>query len=251
MILLIKHKIIIYRRYAYDIWGFCHADWRGPIWDKKNNKVKIYTYLRSPKSWLVRFFFLLDEEVESKKFDRLRRYIYRIDIITRSTHRKPQNKKFISLRLARLYFLTLADYQFRNLFKKASKLDGNLDSNYCMLIECRLLSLLYRTNLLFNFFDIIKFIKHDNIIINYKYSLNHINAIIPRNAFITFRRKTEYRMKAILIKRLKRRSLLFSQPRFIFVSYKYFFFYLCKLPYLKDIVYPISMDISRLTGYGQ
>jgi hypothetical protein len=59
---------------------------------------------------------------------RARRYIYRIDIITHTVKKRRKNMRFLSLRLARLYFITLQDYQFRSIFRRASKLDGNLDN---------------------------------------------------------------------------------------------------------------------------
>lgn len=188
MILMIKHKCIIYKKYNYDIWGLCFLDWRGLDWDNEKKCIIEKTFYNS-KSWLIRFFFKLFELRQQQRYSKLRKYIYRIDIITKPKFFKKKKKKFVSLRLARLYFLTLVDYQFRAIFKKASKLDGNLDNNYCMLIECRLLSLFYRTNFMYNLFEIIRFIKTNNIIINFSYSLNYVNAPVPKNAFITFKKK--------------------------------------------------------------
>ena len=250
MVLMVKHRCIVYKRYNYDIWGLCFADWRGSDWDEKTNTVQEKNIYNS-KGWLIKFFFKLYEKEQEQRYNRLRRYIYRIDVITRTKPKKRINKRFISLRLARLYFLTLVDYQFRNIFKKASKLDGNLDNNYCMLIECRLLSLFYRTNFMYNLFEIIRFIKTHNVIINFNHSLSYVNAPVPKNAFITFKRKNKDRIKAILLKRLQKEAILFNTPKFLFVSFSFFFAYLCKLPYQKDMIYPISLDISRLTGYGQ
>jgi hypothetical protein len=105
---------------------------------KKNSlyeEDRINRFSLAPKSWLLRFFYRLYSLAEERKYQRLRRYIYRIDIISHTKRRRKFNKRFLSLRVARLYFITLKDYQFRSLFRRASKCDGNLESNYCLLLD--------------------------------------------------------------------------------------------------------------------
>jgi ribosomal protein S4 len=153
------------------------------------------------------------------------------------------------LRIARLYFLTLKDYQFRSLFRRASKLDGNLEQNYCLLLECRIMAIFYRTNFLCNIFEIIQFVKAGYVFINFKI-IKHINAPINNISYITCSKNTISRLRSNLIKRLKFQLILFNTPRFLFISYFFFFAYLCKLPKKKDFVYPFSLDIQRITGYN-
>ena len=81
------------------------------------------------------FYKLYDERRKRRKLNR-RRYIYRLDILPIRRKRKYFKKRFLSIRLTRLYFLTFQDYQFRKLFKRATKLDGNMETNYCHLLEC-------------------------------------------------------------------------------------------------------------------
>ena len=130
MILLIKKKGDYYRRYKLDIWGlsFCN--------EKNSEK---YNH----KSWLLRFFLKIYKKKIEKWWKSKRRYIYRIDIIDIAEKIKKWNKRWLSIRLCRLYFLTLQDHQFRNLFKKASKLSGDLSLNYCYLLECRTITMKY------------------------------------------------------------------------------------------------------------
>ena len=68
MILYVKHKYFYYKRFEYDIWGLSYIDTR-------------IKYPECIKSWLFRFFFKLYSIRDDKKFYKLRRYIYRIDII--------------------------------------------------------------------------------------------------------------------------------------------------------------------------
>jgi hypothetical protein len=159
------------------------------------------------------------------------------------------DKRFVSLRIARLYFLSLKDYQFRSLFKKASKMDGNLENNYCLLLECRIMSILYRTNFLHNIFEIIQFIKSGNVYLNYK-QVTFINNSMDFTSHLSCSKKTINRLRFLLKRRLTNKIILFGIPRFLFVSYLFFFAYLCKLPKKKDFVYPYALDIQRITGYN-
>lgn len=289
MVIFIKHRYYFYRRFEYDIWGLCLLDmkisnkyknayffdklsqkdelnnkilkFRDKLKNFKNIKKKITNQLLmnfkkkqqniqwATKSWLLRFFFRLYTAALERRYERSRRYIYRIDLITHHKKTRKFNKRFLSLRIARLYFITLKDYQFRSLFRRASKLDGNLEQNYCLLLECRIMAIFYRTNFLCNIFEIIQFVKAGYVFINFKI-VKHINSSIKNTSYITCSKNTISRLRSNLKKRLKFQLLLFNTPRFLFISYFFFFAYLCKLPKKKDFVYPFSLDIQRITGYN-
>lgn len=289
MVIFIKHRYYYYRRFEHDIWGLCFLDIAtsantaefGPGYHsnrylKKNlikerkillktekDLVEYYkatnTYYNvvdsdnvtclSPKSWLLRFFYRLYSLAEDRRYQRMRRYIYRIDIITHTKRRRKFNKRFLSLRVARLYFLTLKDYQFRTLFRRASKLDGNLESNYCLLLECRVMAIFYRTNFLCNIFEILQFIKAGNVFVNFK-KVTHFNSSITNYSRINCSIGSIPRLRLFLMKRLENQILLFNTPKFLFVSYYFFFAMICKLPVKKDLVYPFALDIQRITGYN-
>jgi len=235
MILLIKKKGDYYRRFKLDIWGLSFVD--------EKNSEKNYK-----RSWLLRFFLKIYKKKIERWWKNRRRYIYRIDIIDIAKKIKKWNKKWLSIRLCRLYFLTLQDHQFRNMFKLASKLTGNLGSNYCYLLECRTITLLYRTNFLVNIFNCIRFVKRRRLFINNK-PLNFVNATVPVGCMITPQRIWHDWMRYHLYKRLTLRSILYNTPRFLFISFRFWLVFLMKRPKRKDLIYPISIDIQRISGY--
>jgi len=237
MILLIKHKCRFYRRFELDIWGLCYVD------SKANEDNKVYR-----KSWYICFFLRIYREKIKRFWKKRRRYIYRIDIIDIMRKKKKYNKRWVSLRLTRLYFLTLQNYQFRQLFYKARKLTGDLETNYCYLLECRLLPLFYRTNFLSDLFLIIGFIKHKHVFINFK-PLSFVNAKVNIGSVITFRKNKRELVYKIFRKKLYLKAILFNIPKFLFMSYRFFFGFLLKKPKKNDLVYPISIDIQRISGY--
>jgi ribosomal protein S4 len=140
-------------------------------------------------SKISKIFFALYKSRKKVDDFRRRRYIYRIDDYEEQSSRKQRDERFISLRIARLYFFMMQDHQFRRLFRQAARLDGNLESNYCYLLEGRLSSTVYRSQLLTNPFEILKFIKTDNIsidsnIMNKPYVLVTIGKFLVFNIYI-------------------------------------------------------------------
>jgi len=237
MILVIKKKCRFYRRFEKDIWGICYNDHKGTAVE-----------LQYKKSWIVKFFLRIYKERIKRKWKRKRRYIYRIDIIDIFRKKKKYNIRWLSIRLTRLYFLTLQDYQFRKLFNNARKLTGDLETNYCHLLEGRILTIFYRTNFLADIFIIIQFIKNKHVFVNFK-KLSYVNAIVNIGSFITFRKRLKKYMFRFLQKRLYIKAILLNKPRYMFISYLFTFAFMIKKPKKRDLVYPIALDIQRITGY--
>ena len=150
--------------------------------------------------------------------------------------------------MTRLYFLTLQDYQFRKLFLRAQKLNGNLITNYCHLLEGRILPVFYRTNFLADLFVVFRFIQHKHVSVNFK-KLSYVNAIVNIGSFITFRKRLQKYMFSYFIKRVYNYAVLFNKPRYLFVSYRLAFAFMFKKPKKKDFVYPVALDIQRVTGF--
>jgi len=235
MILLIRNAYKFYRRFKLDIWGLSYIDIKCT---KRTFKKSKYVY----------FFFKIYLKKLERRWKRRRRYIYRIDIIDIIENKKKFNKRWLSIRLTRLYFLTIKNIQFRTFAKKARKLKGNFETNYCYLLECRLLPLFYRTNFIGNLFEIIKFIKNSNVLINFK-CVNYVNSIVNIGSYITVKKLQNSYIKNLLKLRLKRKAILFNTPTYLFLSFRMLFGLFMKKPIKKNFVYPINIDIKRITGY--
>lgn len=77
MILTIKHKFGIYRRFELDIWGLCYTDTRAKAAKKGIDPDRI-KYFKSP--YLKFFYKLYDAKQKFRELNK-RRYIYRLDIM--------------------------------------------------------------------------------------------------------------------------------------------------------------------------
>jgi len=131
----------------------------------------------------------------------------------------------------------------------ALKLTGQLESNYCYLLEGRISAIIYRTNLLANIFEIPMFIKQGHISYEKKL-ITTTNSLVPIAKLIFFHQSLIFKR---FITKFKRRicakAMLFTIPRFMHINYTFFFFFLYRKPLLTDLVYPIALDIQRLSGY--
>ena len=257
MVLTVKHKFSIYRKYQLDIWGIVKTDWH---WSsiqaflnlketrERISPIKRVFLFKHIKSYYVKFFFNLRLNRELRKKKSAKRYVYILEKAPIRKWYKKTNWRFVSIRITRLYYFSFQDYQFRKLFRRATKMDGNMESNYLHLIEGRMLGIVYRTNLLRNMFRIVDYIKGGNVFIEGK-CINTINTRVPISKFIFFNLKHQDLFLYKLKRRLFAKTVLFNIPRFLFISYKFFFCFLHRLPRKIDLVYPIYLDMYRLTGY--
>jgi len=193
------------------------------------------------------FFYDLYLNKAESRLNKVRRYVYRIDIVSPKRVKKPFKARFLSLRLVKLFFLTLKYRQFRQMAYFAAAKDGLFQANFCSLLEGRLTSFVYRTNFLFSMFEIISFIKQGNVLVN-NILVNYLNYVVVIGDFVTFFNSTN-KFRANFFKRFKTQTILFNTPRYMFVNYKLFFAFMEKQPVENDLAYPIKLDIYRATAY--
>lgn len=261
MVLTVRPQIKIYRRFQKDIWGFLYIErfkykyvFRPITRILRSAKVKIkespywIQFFKDIMSNIFNFFYKLFAERKRYRRNLRRRYIYRLDIFERRERRRRMSERFASVRITRLYFLTFQDYQFRKLFRRATKKDGDLEINFCYFLEGRLLYVLYRSNYLTNPFHIMKFIKQQNVCVGFKV-IDRPNYLVPIAEFVTFNWNVWPSLLCQFIRRLRIKNLAFNTPRYMHINFNLNYFYLIKYPRRRDLIYPIKLDIQRLTGY--
>ncbi len=129
MVLTTKHRMMLYRRFRKDIWGYCYTDM-----ECKTVVVRKSRSFRSQAQFMIRkgnlyllkspylkFFFELWWRKKKSWKKRRSRYIYAFD--RPSSYKKwlKFNKRFVSIRLTRLYFLTFQDHHLENYFDVPQK----------------------------------------------------------------------------------------------------------------------------------
>lgn len=144
--------------------------------------------------------------------------------------------------------MTLTYKQFRNLARKAAKMTGDFESNYCFLLEGRLLFLLYRSSFFFNIFELMDLMKAKHIMVNH-ILIDRYDFLVNIGDFITFYKVDFLYFYYSFKLRLERRGFLFGKSPFMYVSYNGFFMHLERKPYLRDLPFPTKFDIYRPTFF--
>ena len=182
-----------------------------------------------------------------------RRFIYRTDII--APYKKPilLKKKFLTLRTVRLFYLTLTYKQFWRMAVNAKRKEGLFERHFCLALEGRLISFLYRTTFVSNMFESIQLVKQSFISVNKK-TLNFVNQSVNLFDILSFHPVIKSVIYIELFKRVynkgKRILYLFNPPKYMFVSYWFLFAYMITYPSRKQLVFPIPIDIYRATGFA-
>lgn len=73
-----------------------------------------------------------------------------------------------------------------------------------------------------NIFEILQFIKAGHVYIDYK-KATYVNDSIKNTSRITCSKETIYRLRLLLKRRLDSEIILFNTPKFLFISYYFFF----------------------------
>jgi ribosomal protein S4 len=140
---------------------------------KKINKILQFFYFKFLKKIEIR-------EQQNK------RYIYRIDLRELIPAHKRLNPNFISIRIIRYFYLTLNYRHFRKMAIKAKKQDGYFGYNYMLLLEGRIVCMIYRSSFIANMFEAIKIVNLGLVWVNKRY-VNFINNVVGIMQIIGFR----------------------------------------------------------------
>jgi len=231
MVLLTRNKLVYYRKFNVDIWGLfkSYLTLRYSKMEFKKFKAKrgfLKNFKISKKNdWICRFFFRKEFWDLKKKNSLKNAYFYRLDKIEPQIFiKKKIVKTDIGFRLMRMFYLTLSYRKIRKIYRLARSKYGLFSSNYLLLLELRVLSLIYRCSLLKNIFESIRFIKKGNVKIN-KNFVFFPNKKAKFFQLIKFKGILKGYIYWILYRRLVRKAILSNIPRYLFFSYQFIFFF--------------------------
>ena len=237
MVLTIKHRIRYYRRFRADIWG-----------------LKLLGYVKSDyKKYkrVINIFLKWHLERKERRKERLKRFVYRIDIINPRQRRKFVKKRFLTLRVVKLFYLTLKYKQFNKMAVASGKKDGSFENFFFLALEGRLLSFLYRTGFVSNMFESLYYVKSsfvalDRRVVNYYNQPTNIYTILSFHPRIKKKVYYNYFERVTFNKRS-----LFNPPKYIFVSYYFLFAFMIRYPYKRDFTKTTRhLDYYRATGFA-
>ena len=131
----------------------------------------------------------------------------------------------------------------------ASKKEGSWESSFIMLVENRIIGMLYRMQVIVNIFELRLFILSGKVIVNNK-KLTYYNAPVGYGDIVRFDSRLSTFLRYSVIKRFAKRALYFNIPRYMFVSYKLMFGFVYKEPRKADLAFPLNViDVYRSADF--
>lgn len=118
-----------------------------------------------------------------------------------------------------------------------------------MLIENRVLGMLYRMQINMNVFELRWFVLLGNVLVNNK-KITYYNAAVGYYDILRFRSVSTWVLRGSLIERFKSGATYFTIPRYMFVSYKYLFAFVYAEPKRADLAFPNkAIDVYRSADF--
>lgn len=264
MVLIVRHRYSHYKRYLLDIWGVVRLgtmDLELPkndpsfylspartLWISRNRLPEWLDQGSRRKTRLLLFFHKLWERRRRNRFQRGRKYIYRVELYGPQKVRRYRRPTFLAVRLVRLFYLTYNYRQLRRVILGAHGKVGFYEENLALALECRLMCFLYRTGFVSSLFSSIDFIKSITVMVNNAFT-TFIHRKILIGDLVTFGHFGRGILFIRLVKRLRKRASFFPHAPFLFVSFQLLCAYYLRPPRMRELVFPIRLDLHAVVNY--
>lgn len=233
---ILGHAFFFYPKFLQDIWG-------ESLLGLEQTNLRKYRKV-------TQFFFRHFRKVRSFWSHANARYVYHMEQLQERQRKKKINKSFSSIRLVRLFYLILTYKAFKALARKAHQKDGYFEGHYCLALEGRLVTMVYRSGFVATMFEALGAVRRRLVTVN-KRLLDYPNQQLKLYHMVSFHplfKKRAYFNLWVRIA-LNRRSL-FNGPRYLYLSHWFLFSFMITYPLAKDLAMPKAIDIYRATGYG-
>jgi ribosomal protein S4 len=145
------------------------------------------------------------------------------------------------------YHIGLKEYMLKNIIKSVFSNKYNPLQQFMNLLESRLISFLFRTNYFKSMIQLKIFLKLGYVYVNGK-NVTSPNYFLSIGDLVTF--KYVSRNKKLFFKNFKKRFSLFYYPsRYMEISFPLMVFQYYRRPFPTDVLYPFSINLSRILYY--
>lgn len=198
---------------------------------------------------IAKFFFHVKRRKLLIKIKQNERFIYNYTDKHEPKRKRIKNKRFVAVRMAKFFFMTLNFRQFQRISRKAMGQLGSYGSNLLLLLEARLNSFVYRAGFFYSTYRATYFIKlgifaHDRKIISYS------NSTVGVGSMVTVIPEFHFYIRYVNYRRYQETNLLFAHPKYMYVLSFLFCAYMERRPIKQDMVYPITIDIARMANFA-
>lgn len=191
------------------------------------------------------FFFMKDRLLRRRS--KLGRHIYHISVRRYRRSGKRFNIKFNLLRVLILFFLGLSKNKFIKLLKRSFKKSGQFISNYLLILEGRLYTLLHRVHFVLNPFTVLYYLRTGIFNVDKK-TVTFGNCLVKFGSILHLNSRMLRKFKVYVKNNFRR--VFFSNPRCIYTDFKFFFALFYKHPKSVDFAYTRQVDILKSLDLG-
>lgn len=225
---VVRNKNIFYKKTLTDVWGH------------------FYTYFKVNK--IVNFMRVIRNETRARSRYYRRDFIFTYRRRRRFRRMKKFKENFIERRYLKNFYLVLTYKNFRRYMNLASRKLGYYYGNYFSLLEGRIFMMAYRSTFITNLFIIRYIIDKGLFTINGKIRRHYNYSLQPGDLFqVSFDYK-EFFYKDLLL-RLEKNNIFFKVPSYLFPNFNFMFVFFWRYPRIKDLVFPVDIDIQLGSEY--
>lgn len=206
MILIVRKRFRVYRKFNDDVWGLEIVNEAKPI------------------GRVFRNLLLKKDKQHEYRLSKKKRYSYSFVKLKEPVYWKRLKKNFRSLRLVRYFYLTITKHTFKKYNRLALRKRGSYVDKYLYFIEGRLMSLLYRTYFVSNLFSSKVFISTGFFCVGNKI-IQACNYLVPLGFLVRLRSKFYGSFfRYWIFKKVITEIVLVNIPRYIVISFSLLLF---------------------------
>lgn len=235
MVKIRKSCFFLYRKYRLDIWG---------LYSNNNSKLNMPNF----RGKIAQFF---SKVYKAKHMWRLQQsgiHIYRIDVVAPKSGFKRSRWTFSTIRLLKLYYISLSHSDFRRYGRMALRKEGLFTANYVFFLEGRVAGMLYRSHFVSNVLLLKEFIMGGNVLVDGEME-TFPNLNIEVGSLVSLVENIRSIVRLELETRFRGGFILFNVPRYMVVNYTFMFGFMHRKPFIGDIAFPVAIDVYRGMDY--
>lgn len=179
--------------------------------------------------------------------NKIKPFVYRIDVQKPKKYFKRWKFRFVTLRIIKYFYSILKFRHFYFISRSAKRKSGLYEVNYVLFLEGRLINFLYRTGFVDTIFKSLYIIKGGFISINNNVR-TYPNQLVKMFDIVTFSPYLRIEFYFNYFMRLHRWLILHPPIRCIYFSFIFLFCFFFKAPYARDIPNKKPINIFSLTS---
>lgn len=225
---IVRNRHKFYKKTLVDLWG--HH----------------YTYFKISKA--INFMRVIKAEGKARHWYYKREFVFTYRRRRRFRRAKRFKDDFINRRFLKNFYLVLTYKNLRKFMTIANKKAGYYYGNYFTLLEGRIFMMAYRSTFITNIF-LIRYVVEKGIFTVNGVIKRHYNYILkPGDIFqVSFDYKNL--ITNDLIMRLDNNNIFYKVPNYLFANFNFMFVFFWRFPKLKDLIYPIDLDLQLGSEY--